>query len=238
MAVTVPAVVFPATPTCSPTLTSDKEGDATERSRYVVDDDTFTVTVVVPPDFVGSFTTNEPDPTETTVPNAAGGAPCPRPPGPKRPGPKPAGRPMKTDVAATAPAALVPETLTTSPTLTAAKDGEATPGSRYVVDEDTFTVVEPFPRSCLTVNVPAPTEVTVPKAAGGDPPWKCPPSPRPGVAGADGLALANCSVEAPPDGLETAATIPYAPPPIPTAAAVTTATKRRRFLPRAASSPG
>ena len=75
MAATVPAAVVPVTPTCSPTLTAAKDGEATPGSRYVVDDDTFTVTVVVPPDFVGSFTTNEPDPTETTVPKAAGGAP-------------------------------------------------------------------------------------------------------------------------------------------------------------------
>ncbi len=72
---------------------------------------------------------------------------------------------MATRVAVTDSVVPDPKTATCSPTVTEAMFGELTPGSKYVVELSTSTVMV-VPSWARTVNVPSPIDFTVPTAAG------------------------------------------------------------------------
>src|SRR5664280_2758165 len=159
VAATVLEVSVPTTATCEPTVTSANVGAVTPRSRYVVVPVTSTVTTV--PCRVAIVKVSAP--TDFTVPTAAGVVPEPFP---NRWPPK---LPMTTLVAATVLEVSVPTTATCEPTVTSANVGAVTPRSRYVVVPVTSTVTT-VPCRVVIVKVSAPTDFTVPTAAGVAPP--------------------------------------------------------------------
>jgi uncharacterized membrane protein len=148
-------VSVPTTATWEPTVTLEKLGAVTPRSRYVVVLLTFTVTTVP----LREVSLKVFVPSELTVPRAAGRVPKPYA---KWWPPKP---PTRTLVAATVFEVSVPTTATWEPTVTLEKLGAVTPRSRYVVVLLTFTVTT-VPLREVSLKVFVPSELTVPRAAG------------------------------------------------------------------------
>src|SRR5664280_879086 len=145
-----------------------------------------------------------------------GGVPL-GPPGPT--GPPVGGAPTATLVAVTVLEVSVPNTATWAPTVTLPKEGEVTSWSRYVVELPTFTVTV-VPSWVVRVNVPVPTDLTVPTAAGGVPSkggrfvWE----PEAEGLGVDGVVVAAPAMALPPMAKPSAM-----------AAALVTRTPLRRF---------
>jgi hypothetical protein len=122
-------------------------------------------------------------------------------------------------VAVTVLEVSVPNTATWAPTVTLPKEGEVTSWSRYVVELPTFTVTV-VPSWVVRVNVPIPTDLTVPTAAGGVPSkggrfvWE----PEAEVLGVDAVVVAAPAMALPPMAKPSAM-----------AAALVTRTPLRRF---------